>query len=898
MSQRVIPSTIANRHPTYRTYKGGLRQILWWILGTGSTLLLPAAIAIANSPPAGTVIQNQATGSFTDPGSGSTENIESNIVLVTVAEVAGITAIATGPTEAPSGVANAGPNQGDGTLNPEDVVYFTFQMTNVGNDPTQFFIPGNATITNGSLSGQIQIVAYNTNGSSGTTLTTPVNIASSGVTTGSALGLPNGSIAPSGTVTVRVPVKVSAGLANNTQVSVVLGDTAANNRGNQPYNNGGNSLDLYTQDNQDGDGVDVLATTGVETEAPGMPVNGDSTFHRQEASASQFATIALYSPPPPAICISPSSATFNTANYSLNTPLQNSLPLTFLSGSMSFNASLSGTATWTGGVQVQNDLTVGDYLFLQPSNTANYLSSNNKVTYIFSFPQQLTSFAMVGSGLNNDDGTTITASYQGIPIRITAANFSNLSPGMILKDADGDGQSDTVVSSNTTGGVSVNTNTYNLNITGPIDTITVVSGKDSTSTGTVTIGLRTFEYCTQGATRNVVDYGDAPDSYGTTNANNGARHTIVSGLYLGTAPDSESDAVLPLNGSGDGADEDGITLPMLTAGDTSYTIPASNIAATGSGTLHGWVDFDENGVFSASEYASVAVTNGIASGNLVWNSITAGAAGNTYARFRFTTDASINASKPSGLAGNGEVEDYSVTVTAAVASSPEVLLAKRITAINRGLVNEQIFNALANPSYVNVGNNADADNAPNWPGPSVTANAGSSAGTPVESYLMGITGISDITAVENTTIQPGDELEYTIPFLSNGNTAARDLLICDRIPLNTAFLPTAFNSSTSAAAGPDDRGIFISFNGLNVALTNVNDGDEIANTGGNDNGIGGYYFAPGVDPSSAFPGKTVGCGGSNTNGAIVVDLSDVPNATGDGIPTDSYGFIRFRAVVN
>ncbi|PZO56551.1 MAG: hypothetical protein DCF15_08400 [Phormidesmis priestleyi] len=964
---------------------------------------------------------------------------------------------------------------------------------------------------------------------------------------------------------------------------------------------------------------------------------------------------------------------------------------------MGFNASRSGTATWSSGVQVQNDSIVGDYLFLQPNNTANYLSSSNKVTYVFSFPQRLTSFSMIGSGLNNDDGTTIIASYQGVPIQITAANFSNLSPGMTLKDADGDGQRDTVVSSNTTGGVSVNTNTYNLNITGPIDTIRVVSGKDSASLGTVTIGLRTFEYCTQGATSNVIDYGDAPDSYGTTNANNGARHNIVSGLHLGTAPDSESDAVLPLDGTGDGADEDGITLPTLTAGNTSYTIPASNITATGSGTLHGWVDFDKNGTFSASEYASVAVTNGTPSGNLVWNSITAGAAGNTYARFRFTTDASINASRPSGIAGNGEVEDYRLAIASppsasqpftcdtslyivigaefnpfsqlsrinrsvepftfdpigpqinnynynalaynpvdnylygiveftqsgspflpgtvlkigtdgvpvslgipqgyaipyrpnagtfladgtyvigrqtnsivtlnvttspptatnrgtvtgalfddiavnpydttpnrvygvdansnrlvhfnlantgagvtavggntnfshnygsqfydvfgnllyrsgginelytiaadgsstkiantpsggshdgascfsvglskevnnsqpvaagqtvtytyrianssslamsvtlsddlrsvsdyagtaaenesstpingtytgtvstpsgtvtlsnsnqtitisgialpprsitpitvevtvpssatldtyynqatltglppnfvplvqsdypatalyedptplavmpAVANVPNVLLAKRITAINRGLFDEQLFNTLGSESYVNVGTNADDDNAVNWPGAATTANTGSSTGQPVESYIAGIAGINDSTAVENKTIRPGDQIEYTIPFLSNGNAIARGLLICDRIPANTTFLSTAFNSSTPAAAGSGDRGIFISFNGLNVALTNVNDGDEIAATGGNDNGIGGYYFAPGIDPSSAFAGKTVSCGGPNTNGAIVVDSSDVPNATGDGVPNNSYGFIRFRTVIN
>ena len=160
------------------------------------------------------------------------------------------------------------------------------------------------------------------------------------------------------------------------------------------------------------------------------------------------------------------------------------------------------------------------------------------------------------------------------------------------------------------------------------------------------------------------DYGDAPDTYGTNDASGGPSHTIVSGIHLGTAPDSESDAQTPLNGSGDGAEDDGITLATLTEGDTSYTIPAGNITATGTGTLHAWLDFDKSGTFEPGEYTSVAVTSGTPAGDLAWSGITAGAAGNTYARFRFTSDASINANTPGGAASDGEVEDYQVAIAA------------------------------------------------------------------------------------------------------------------------------------------------------------------------------------------------------------------------------------------
>ncbi|MEO1185725.1 MAG: GEVED domain-containing protein, partial [Cyanobacteria bacterium J06636_27] len=144
----------------------------------------------------------------------------------------------------------------------------------------------------------------------------------------------------------------------------------------------------------------------------------------------------------------------------------------------------------------------------------------------------------------------------------------------------------------------------------------------------------------------------------------------MNGIHLGnTAPDAEADAATPLDGSGDGAEDDGINLPTLNEGDTSYTIPTSNITATGTGTLHAWLDFDKNGTFEPGEYTSVAVNSGTAAADLSWGNITAGAAGDTYARFRFTTDSSINANTPGGTASDGEVEDYQITISSNTAAS-------------------------------------------------------------------------------------------------------------------------------------------------------------------------------------------------------------------------------------
>jgi hypothetical protein len=149
------------------------------------------AIAQSTSPVAGSTIDNQALGSFTDIDN-STKQIESNTVTLTVAEVAGITFVASGNS---------------GTPNPGNTIYFDFTVTNTGNDPTQFRIPDTATLVGGTLSG-IEIISYDLDGSAGATLPIAVNktVPSGGIDTGAvgAINLPNGAIFPLGTVLIRV----------------------------------------------------------------------------------------------------------------------------------------------------------------------------------------------------------------------------------------------------------------------------------------------------------------------------------------------------------------------------------------------------------------------------------------------------------------------------------------------------------------------------------------------------------------------------------------------------------------------------------------------------------------------------------------------------------------------
>ncbi|MEM9136399.1 MAG: hypothetical protein AAGB01_03490, partial [Cyanobacteria bacterium P01_F01_bin.42] len=241
--------------------------------------------AIAQNVLPGVVIENQATGSYVDPADGSSYGLESNVVQVTVAEIAGVTLTPAGIQEAGSTDSNPGAN----TFDAEDVVYFLFTATNVGNDPTQFFIPGTpSSISNGTQAGAIEVVAFDPDGAGPTAPTdysnSPLTVRPEGNNTGDAtvMGMPLGAIPIDGTITLRVPVKLDAGLSSNAIVSLTLGDVGPNNNSaatqNQDYVDDGSNQDFYTQDNSDQDGI---ADEGI-----GMPANGDSTFRRKEASAT------------------------------------------------------------------------------------------------------------------------------------------------------------------------------------------------------------------------------------------------------------------------------------------------------------------------------------------------------------------------------------------------------------------------------------------------------------------------------------------------------------------------------------------------------------------------------------------------------------------------------------
>jgi hypothetical protein len=167
-----------------------------------------------------------------------------------------------------------------------------------------------------------------------------------------------------------------------------------------------------------------------------------------------------------------------------------------------------------------------------------------------------------------------------------------------------------------------------------------------------------------------MDFGDAPNTtYPTRLASNGARHIIVSGVYLGRSVDGESDGQPNANATGDDLadtdDEDGVVfLTALVQGQ-----PASvQVTASRQGALNAWIDWNGDGDWDDSG-EQVATDVSLSAGvNTLSIEVPARATvGKTFARFRFST---IRGLRYNGLASDGEVEDYQVEVQESFVALP------------------------------------------------------------------------------------------------------------------------------------------------------------------------------------------------------------------------------------
>ena len=316
------------------------RSIVATLLMSGGLLQL-SPFALAAGTAATTAIDNTANATYEDPTApGTVIDATSNKVTVTVAEVSGIT-LTSGSITSATGAATV-------TITPGEKLYYNYTLTNVGNSPTQFHIPGVVTITGpgtptlNGLATNPSPVEYSTDG--GVTWTP--------VPTG---GLDTSQIIVNGTVLVRVGVTVNSNTGSSLDVRL----------GNSP-------TDDISQPKATSGAFDDVYTVG------GAPVNGqsESTTILKGAVGSTVKNAALAT-----ILLTRTGASDNNTpailtddiiSYKLDLRVENTSPQLGitpvpLAGTTGIVTNVSGTSVAEKRILISNAVPVGTELTGTPS---------------------------------------------------------------------------------------------------------------------------------------------------------------------------------------------------------------------------------------------------------------------------------------------------------------------------------------------------------------------------------------------------------------------------------------------------------------------------------------------------------------------------------------------------
>lgn len=158
-----------------------------------------------------------------------------------------------------------------------------------------------------------------------------------------------------------------------------------------------------------------------------------------------------------------------------------------------------------------------------------------------------------------------------------------------------------------------------------------------------------------------LDWGDAPAPYPTLSADNGPRHIVLPGLFLGQRIDTESDGLPDALALGDDNhgfdDEDGIqVVTNCVRGTSGHLI----VTASTNGYLQAWIDFNHNHSWlDAAEQIAADLPLAPGTNLLVFPIPSNAVPGPAISRFRF---GSYTGTGPTGLAWDGEIEDHAINI--------------------------------------------------------------------------------------------------------------------------------------------------------------------------------------------------------------------------------------------
>ncbi len=224
------------------------------------------------------------------------------------------------------------------------------------------------------------------------------------------------------------------------------------------------------------------------------------------------------------------------------------------------------------------------------------------------------------------------------------------------------------------GGITANSQSSLLGTDGTAAGSIMISGKHSSLAFEITgygpdgAGADGFEMVICG---HAADFGDAPATYGTLNADNGASHQFTGAAathFMGAGVNADSDGQVA-SGNATNDSDDGVALPALKQ-NVASTITTTVVGA--GGYLQAWIDWNGDGDFDVGEEIATDIqdgeagdADGAANGQIAisvtppQSSVTT----QTFARFRWSTESGLGAT---GFAVDGEVEDYALTISGAV----------------------------------------------------------------------------------------------------------------------------------------------------------------------------------------------------------------------------------------
>ncbi|MBD1894607.1 isopeptide-forming domain-containing fimbrial protein [Coleofasciculus sp. FACHB-129] len=336
------------------------------------------------------------------------------------------------------------------------------------------------------------------------------------------------------------------------------------------------------------------------------------------------------------------------------------------------------------------------------------------------------------------------------------------------------------------------------------------------------------------------------DNSGTVTTGDVIEYTIT---YINTAPNSVSNFLAT----------DSIDTSKLSfvAGSYSFTFSGTGTTITGNSSYNGTTDTNltnpttkgqlgaGGGKVTIKFRATVTATTGVQIINQARATSTGGTVNNS------VTDAVTGPNDlPQELddeinQGNlGDTGDDDPTVlTVAASGVPRLRLVKRITNATRNGVPI---------SGINFGSFVADPNDPNDDAP------GFSQLSPV--------GVSRLGS--ETLLASGNEVDYTIYFLSDGTAPVNNVRFCDAIPSGTMFIADSFGSGSGISANQA---------GIVTDQTNASDTDA------------GTFFSP----LAPLPAGNACSNQTNPDGAVILNLGTISNKAGS-----NFGFIRFRVKIN